>query len=161
MKFLPAPFLIPVFLPLLWLLSSLAQDYPVAGEPKEFDLNGRKVKVTHQVDPGFYGRYSGTKSGFLLLKEDGTGEYQYDVQFPAQGCEPGAIKFDWGMLLNEKNEIVRFERDYGFSYPIILVCTGNNCFQGCRVKYMVDYILDKKQGKLEVSSSDDWEKSIL
>lgn len=158
MKVFPAHVLSVVFLPLAWLLISFQPDDPSGPQSKEFELNGRMVRVTHQVDPVFYGRYQGEKEGYLLLRKDGTGEYLYDIQYPARDCEPGIINFEWGFLLDENKQVVRFERSYGYSYPVVLYCSGKNCFQGCRVEYMVDYILDKKQGKLEVSSSDDWEK---
>lgn len=123
-----------------------------------FDLNGQHVRVTHKAETDFYGRYKGAKSGYLLLREDGTGEYLYDITVPAEGCKSGVIEFEWGFLVDENDEIVRFERDYGFSYPIIYKCTGDNCFQSCRVDFLVDYIMDKKGRYLEVSSSDDWIK---
>lgn len=153
--------IIPLFIvPVFGMYIHLSQTGPAASYVKTFELNGRNVKVTHNVDEVFYGRYQGDKEGYLLLNRDGSGEYRYDVQFPAENCEAGIIQLEWGFLLDEDNQVVRFERDYGFSYPVILKCTGRTCFQGCRVKFMVDYILDKKEGKLEVSSSDDWEKSI-
>ena len=151
--------LIPI-LPLLGMLSSFNQEDPSANRMKIFDLKGQRVKVTHHVEARFYGRYEGEKEGYLLLNRDGTGEYLYDIQIPSKDCGTGVIKIEWGFLLDEQDQVVRFERDYGFSYPVILKCTGLVCFQGCRVNYIVDYILDKNQGRLEVSSSDDWEKGF-
>jgi hypothetical protein len=158
MRFFPAQYTTLSLLPLLWLLFSFQTDDPAGPQVKEFALNGRTVKVTHQVEQVFYGKYQGEKAGYLLLDKDGTGEYLYDIQYPARDCATGIIHFEWGFLLDENNQVVRFERDYGYSYPVILYCTGENCFQSCRVEYMVEYILDKKQGRLEVSSSDDWVK---
>lgn len=142
---------------LLLLSFSFVQTQPLV-QYRIFELNGRRVKVTHLADPHFYGRYQGAKGGYLLLSENGTGEYRYDIVFPATGCDSGIIQFEWGFLVDENDSIVRFEREYGFSYPIIYKCTGKNCFQGCRVSYLVDYIMDKKGEILEVSSSDDWVK---
>jgi hypothetical protein len=158
MRVFPAHVFTLVLLPLAWFIFSFQPDYPAGPEIREFELNGRMVRVTHEVDPIFYGKYQGEKEGYLLLRKDGTGEYLYDIQYPAKECEAGIINFEWGFLLDDNNQVVWFERSYGYSYPVILNCTGKNCFQGCRVDYMVDYILDKNEGKLEISSSDDWEK---
>jgi len=124
-----------------------------------FDINGRQVKVTHRIDPKFYGRYEGVKEGYLLLNEDGSGEYLYDFMLSSD-CGSGIIAFEWGFIVDENDRIVHFEREYGFSYPVLFVCSTDNCFQGCRVRHMVDYILEKEDGILEVSSSDDWIKEI-
>ncbi len=130
-------------------------------EIKIFELNDQHVKVTHQADPSFYGHYRGARGGYLLLHEDGTGEYLYDVfGIHPEDCEPGVIKFEWGFILDENNRLVVFERDYGLSYPVIYQCVGKTCFQGCSRTFMVDYILDKNDGRLVVSSSDDWVKII-
>jgi hypothetical protein len=146
---------IPIFFLISFQLIQLAD--PVI---KYFEINGRQVKVTHQVDPHFYGCYEGAREGYLWLKEDGTGEYLYDIQVPSDNCEPGVILFEWGFIVDENERIVRFKRDYGSSYPVLLKCMADNCFQGCRVNYMVDYIMEKKNGILEISSSDDWVKTI-
>ncbi len=147
-----------LFLTLLLTLSSMQIETQSTGKIRIFELNGRWVRVTYQADPNFYGKYQGAKDGYLLLREDGTGEYLYDMEIPAVDCQSGIIEFEWGFLVDENEEIVRFERDYGFSYPVIYKCTGDNCFQGCRVRYLVDYIMDKKGDILEISSSDDWVK---
>ncbi|MBR9999073.1 MAG: hypothetical protein KFF73_08885 [Cyclobacteriaceae bacterium] len=157
MKFLLKP-VISITLPLFWLLLSSQAGHPVTEKVKIFELNGRMVKVTHQANPDFYGKYQGEKGGYLLLGKDGSGEYLYDIQIPEKGCRSGVIHFEWGFIIDENDEILRFERNYGYSYPVVLKCTGDYCFQGCRVRHMVDYILDKKSGALEVSSSDDWIK---
>lgn len=127
---------------------------------KIFIVNGDEVKVTHKVAKAFYGRYEGDKSGYLLLNPDGTGIYEYDIfGFEQPGCETGKIDMEWGFLIDENNQIVKFKRDYGFSYPIIYSCIGPTCFQGCSRTYLVDFILDKNDERLIVSSSDDWEKN--
>ncbi len=131
---------------------------PDVDESKILELEGQQVRVTHSVDQVFYGRYQGEKDGYLLLNEDGTGEYSYDIQMPVKNCDTGVISFEWGFIIDEFNQIVRFERDYGFSYPVIYKCFGNNCFQGCKKTFLLDFILDRKSDRLEVSSSDDWIK---
>ena len=125
---------------------------------KYFQLNGQAVKGTHYVEKKFYGEYSGRKEGYLLLREDGTGEYLYDLNMSTEECGHGPISFDWGFLVDDNNEIVNFKRDYGLSYPVLLKCTGKPCFQLCRKEFMVDYILEKND-ILMVSSSDDWIKN--
>lgn len=152
------PVIISLLFTLFITMTSGQAEKPASSRIRIFDLNGRQVRVTNVADPNFYGRYQGGKEGYLLLREDGTGEYLYDIAVPAEGCREGVIEFEWGFLVDENEQIVRFERDYGFSYPIIYKCTGENCFQSCRVRYLVDYIMDKKWGTLEVSSSDDWVK---
>ena len=117
------------------------------------------MKTTFQVGVEFYGTYKGRKDGYLTLNSDGTGAYRYDYQaFLPENCEEGEIAFDWGFILDEKGEIVKFERSYGYSYPIIYSCTGLNSFQGCTQTSLVDYLLVYKDGSITVSSSDDWKK---
>jgi hypothetical protein len=126
---------------------------------KDFWINGEKVRVTNEADEMFLGMYKGEKSGYLSLKSDGTGEYKYDIFGIAQsGCKEGVIKFEWGFPLDKDNNKVRFKKPYGYSYPIIFKCTSDVCFQGCSKQYIIDFILDKNDGKLHVSSSDDWKK---
>ena len=128
-------------------------------EIRMLTLNEKEVKTTFKVDKKFYGLYKGRKSGYLKLNEDGTGSYLYDYQaFLPDNCEEGEIPFEWGFVIDEKGEVVKFERSYGYSYPIIYSCSGINSFQGCRVTSMVDYILVYKNGNITVSSSDDWKK---
>ncbi|MCK5705059.1 MAG: hypothetical protein KAI29_28100, partial [Cyclobacteriaceae bacterium] len=55
-------------------------------------------------------------------------------------------------------EIVKFKRTYGYSYPIIYNCSGENAFQGCSKRTMVDYVLEYDDGTITISSSDDWIK---
>ncbi len=126
---------------------------------KYFQLNGQRVKVTHHVDKKFYGKYSGSKEGYLLLRNDGTGEYLYDLIIGSDECDYGPIAFEWGFLLDDHDEIVNFTRDYGLSYPVLFRCAGKPCFQLCQKEFMVEYILEKGN-KLIVSSSDDWIKNL-
>jgi hypothetical protein len=125
-----------------------------------FNVNGKDVRVTFSADLRFYGKYSGSKTGYLLLNPDGTGEYKYDYFGLAKpGCKPGPISLKWGFILDEGNNIVKFARDYGYSIPVIFVSTGESSFQGCRTNVLVDYLLDLSDGTIEVSSSDDWKKN--
>ena len=126
---------------------------------KEFWIEGEKVRVTCTADEMFFGLYQGAKSGYLSLNKDGTGEYKYDIFGIAKsGCIEDVIRFEWGFPLDKNNKKVKFKKPYGYSYPIILKCSGDVCFQGCSKQYIIDFILDKNDGKLHVSSSDDWEK---
>ena len=126
---------------------------------KDFWIEGEKVRVTYQADEMFLGLYQGAKKGYLSLKKDGTGEYKYDIFGIAKsGCKEDVIRFEWGFPLDKNNKKVMFKKPYGYSYPIIFRCTGDVCFQGCSKQYIIDFILDKNDGKLHVSSSDDWEK---
>lgn len=129
------------------------------GQTRFLTHNEKKVETTFKVDKKFYGLYKGRKGGFLKLNEDGTGTYLYDYQaFLPEDCPGGEISFDWGFILDERGEIVRFARSYGYSYPIIYSCNSANSFQACRTTSMVDYLLVYKDGSITVSSSDDWEK---
>lgn len=121
--------------------------------------NHHAIKTTFNVDDKFYGKYSGKKSGYLLLNKDGTGIYKYDSYlFLPENCDEEEITFLWGFLTDENGEIVKFERDYGLSYPILYSCNGESSFQGCSKTSMIDYLLVHKDGTIAVSSSDDWEK---
>jgi hypothetical protein len=122
-------------------------------------INGQEVKVTHQVDSKFIGKYSGSKSGFLILNEDGSGVYQHDESgMMKKGCTTEGIDFEWGFLVNDQGEVVKFDRPYGLSYPVIYKATGGFQFQGCSKPFLVDNILDKKGGVITISSSSDWIK---
>ncbi len=126
---------------------------------RDFWINGEKIRVTNEADEMFLGKYTGAKSGYLSLKEDGTGEYKYDIFVVAgNGCKEGIIQIEWGFPLDKDNKKVKFKKPYGYSYPIIFKCTGDVCFQGCSKEYIIDFILDKNDGKLHISSSDDWKK---
>lgn len=124
-----------------------------------FNIDNEEITVTHEVEDMFYGLYQGDKTGYLLLKKDGTGEYKYDIfGVTSSHCMEGIIQFEWGIPLNKENKTVKFKKSYGYSYPVIFKCSGEICFQGCSKVYLLDFILDKGDGKLHVSSSDDWEK---
>ncbi|HBH22150.1 MAG TPA: hypothetical protein DDY13_01880 [Cytophagales bacterium] len=115
-----------------------------------------EVNTTFHVQPKFYGKYSGRKEGFLLLNEDGSGIYKYDYSFKNQGCDVQEIRIKWGFIVDESGKTVRFERPYGYSYPIIYESTTEDGFKGCTRGSLVDYLLVYKSGKITVSSSDDW-----
>jgi len=121
---------------------------------------GKDVKTTFDVDAKFYGKFEGRKTGSLILNEDGTGQYTYDIfGFAPASCKKGAIQMEWGFIIDENNDIVSFPREYGLSYPILLKSTGETQFQGCRKEVMLDFIMEYKDGKIGVSSSDDWIKN--
>jgi len=121
---------------------------------------GKDIKTTYAVNSKFYGTYSGRKTGKLVLNEDGSGTYTYDIFGPAPtSCKKGSIGIEWGFLIDENDNIVSSAREYGLSYPILLKSTGATQFQGCRKKVMLDFIMEYKDGNLGVSSSDDWIKN--
>ncbi|MTI20643.1 hypothetical protein E1176_06390 [Fulvivirga sp. RKSG066] len=123
------------------------------------EYNGNEVKTTYAVDAQFYGKYAGAKTGYLILNEDGTGVYNYDVfGFAPATCKKDVINIEWGFLLDENDQVVSFEREYGLSYPILMKSLGNTQFQGCRTPVMLDFIMVYKNGDIGVSSSDDWIK---
>lgn len=126
---------------------------------RTIEYNGQPVNTTFEVPSQFYGKYAGAKTGYLELREDGTGIYNYDVfGFAPSECKKGPINIEWGFLLDENNQIVSFEREYGRSYPILMESTSLTSFQGCRKRVMLDFIMEYKNGSLGVSSSDDWVK---
>ncbi len=122
------------------------------------EYNGSLVKTTFAIDKKFLGRYQGRKKGFLQLNDDGSGIYQYDYPKLSSDCSGEDITFRWGFIVDKNGEVVKFERPYGYSYPIIYNCFGENAFQGCTKKFMVDYVLEYDDGTITISSSDDWEK---
>ena len=136
--------------------------YPFLTEPKEktrqLEYNGSMVMTTFEIDAKFLGKYMGNKSGFLTLDDNGEGIYQYDYPGISPECHGGNIEFRWGFIIDENEEIVRFKRSYGYSYPIIYNCSGENAFQGCTKRAMVDYVLEYDDGTITISSSDDWVK---
>ncbi|MDH5475044.1 MAG: hypothetical protein OEX22_05075, partial [Cyclobacteriaceae bacterium] len=79
--------------------------------------------------------------------------------FAPASCKNQPIKIEWGFMLDKNNEILKFEREYGFSYPILLKSVGDTSFKGCRDQVLLDFILEYKDGTLGVSSSDDWKKT--
>lgn len=126
---------------------------------RTINYNGQAVKTTYGIPMEFYGTYAGAKKGYLELKADGTGTYNYDVfGFAPSECEKGAIQIEWGFLLDDNNGIVSFQREYGLSYPILMKSTSSASFQGCRKEVMLDFIMKYKDGSLGISSSDDWVK---
>ena len=127
-------------------------------EERIISYRGDNYNTTISVENRFIGTYKGRKSGYLMLKADGTGTYKYDVfgMAPAS-CKRSPITFEWGFLVDSTNAVIKRIRSYGLSYPILLKSTSETTFQGCRTPVMMDYILDKK-GVLNVSSSDDWKK---
>ena len=94
-----------------------------------------------------------------MLSKDGTGKYLYDkTVFFGQNCKRELIEFEWGFIIDENGQVVKFEREYGYSYPIIYKATREVLFQGCSKAVLVDYILVKKNGVITISSSSDWIK---
>lgn len=127
-------------------------------EVRVITYRGEEYKTTIQVEERFIGTYKGRKSGYLELRRDGTGTYKYDIfGYAPSTCKRQAITIEWGFVLDDKGEVQKRKRDYGFSYTILLKSISETSFQGCRTPVMMDYILDKK-GVLNVSSSDDWKK---
>ncbi len=128
---------------------------------RNIQYQGKAVKTTFDVDDSFIGRYSGKKSGFLELKKDGTGVYRYDVfaMMTKDNCPPESITMEWGFLLDEELNIVKFQREYGHSYPVLFRSTGKTHFKGCQDEVMLDFIMVYKDGSIGVSSSDDWKNT--
>jgi hypothetical protein len=128
------------------------------GDIREIEYNGKTYPTIYGVEK-FNGKYAGDKAGFLELRPDGTGTYVYDIFGIAPAdCIKGPISFEYGFLVDENNSPIKLERDYGWSYPVLFKVTGETAFQGCRTKVMLDFILEKKDGSLHVSSSDNWVK---
>lgn len=120
---------------------------------------GQDINTTYDVSANFLGEYKGRKSGYLLLNEDGTGLYKYDMfGFAPTSCKNQPIQIEWGFMIDKSNEILKFDREYGYSYPILLRSVGETSFKGCRDEVLLDFILEYKDGSLGVSSSDDWKK---
>jgi len=133
--------------------------YSASVKDRIITYNGTDYQTTYAAAAEFIGVYQGKKTGFLRLSADGTGEYKYDIfGYAPASCERKPIAFIWGFMLNKKGKISKNERDYGFSYPILLQSTGANSFQGCRTDVLKEYILSKGKS-LHVSSSDDWQKT--
>jgi len=140
---------------IIWLLLFPA---PTLESMRQLEYNGTKINTTFEVDQKFYGKYQGNKSGYLQLNKNGTGIYKYDYAGLSKSCKGELIEFNWGFVLNENNEIIRAKRPYGFSYPVIYNCSGENSFKNCSERIMVDYILVYEDGTITISSSDDWKK---
>ncbi|MDH5382486.1 MAG: hypothetical protein OEW75_16655 [Cyclobacteriaceae bacterium] len=143
---------------MIWIYFIFLQFIPQNNAIREIDYNGKHVKTTYGVDNKFLGTYKGAKKGFMKLNPDGSGSYKYDIfGFALQGCTAEPIDMEWGFILDSENNYIKFEREYGYSYPILLKSVSDNSFKGCREKVMLDFIIEK-DGKLQVSSSDDWYK---
>lgn len=126
---------------------------------KVIRYNGSDVKTTYSVPDQFYGLYKGPKTGYLELNADGTGKYNYDVfGFASQGCKKDVIDIEWGFLIDDKGKLVSFPREYGESFPILMKGISQTKFQGCRKEVLLDFIMVYKDGKIGVSSSDNWVK---
>lgn len=128
------------------------------GKNRQLEYNDSKVMTTFEIEDKFIGKYMGRKKGFLQLNSDGSGVYQYDYPGLSPDCPGKNITFTWGFIIDDNLEIVKFERPYGFSYPIIYNCSGENAFQGCTKRSMIDYVLEYDDGTITISSSDDWKK---
>jgi len=129
-----------------------------SSEERIINYRGDDYKTTIDVESRFIGIYKGRKTGYLELKKDGTGTYKYDLfGYAPSTCKRQAITIEWGFVLDNKGEIQKRKREYGFSYTILLKSTSETTFQGCRTPVMMDYILDKN-GVLNISSSDDWKR---
>jgi hypothetical protein len=125
---------------------------------RKLELDGDTLITTYESDGKFYGKYIGSKNGYLILNNDGSGRYRYDYLGISPNCDKEIIEFKWGFVLDENGEVLKFQREYGYSYPIIYNCIGDNTFQGCTKPTMVDYILEYNDGTITISSSDDWVK---
>jgi len=144
-----------IFISLLW----LSTWNPNGEKDRIITYEGQEVNTTFDVEVRFIGTYSGNKTGYLQLNEDGTGLYKYDIfGFAPQNCKNQVIQIEWGFLRNTEGGIVKFEREYGYSYPILLKSIGETSFQGCREPILLDFLLEYKDGSLGVSSSDNWKK---
>ena len=126
---------------------------------RKLEYNGVMVETTYKIENKFFGKYQGSKSGFLILDDDGTGIYRYDYSGLSQDCPGEQIELKWGFVLQESGEVLRLKKPYGYSYPIIYNCSGENAFQGCTRRAMVDFILLYDDGTITISSSDDWVKT--
>ena len=132
---------------------------PSGEKDRTITYEGQEINTTFEVSSKFIGTYKGNKSGFLMLNEDGTGLYKYDIfGFAPKSCKNQPIQIEWGFLLRKEGGIVKFDREYGNSYPILLKSTSETSFQGCRESVLLDFILEYKDGSLGVSSSDNWKK---
>lgn len=146
---------------LFFILSFLVQIPDENPTERLFKIDDKLIKTTITVDEKFLGVYQGRKNGYLKLNADGTGEYLYDIFLPAENCQKDTIKIEWGFILDDNQKIIKFERAYGYSYPIIYRSTGKISFQSCTNNIMLDYILEYNVEEfLTVSSSDDWIKEI-
>jgi len=126
---------------------------------RHLEHNGSRVMTTFEIDQKFIGIYKGDKQGYLQLDNNGSGVYRYDYAGLSQNCSGEQITFKWGFILDEEGKVLKLKKPYGYSYPIIYNCSGENAFQGCTKRSMVDFILVYDDGTITVSSSDNWVKS--
>lgn len=132
---------------------------PANDKIRYITYRNQEVKTTFDTSAKFIGEYKGKKSGYLILNEDGSGIYNYDIfGFAPESCKKQPITVEWGFMLDENDKILKFEREYGYSYPVLLKSTGTISFKGCRDQVLLDFIMEYKDGSLGVSSSDDWKK---
>ena len=124
---------------------------------KTIQYNGQKLSLLIPNNLNFFGEFKGKKSGFLVLNSDGSGEYKSD--YSLNSCDNTSFRIDWGFLMDENGEIVKIKRSYGFSYPVVYKSLDGKRFKGCKETLFFDYLLEKN-GRIEVSSSDDWKKNI-
>lgn len=143
---------------LTFLLLIFLQNSEISTNSRHLEHNGSKVLTTFEIDKKFIGVYKGNKQGYLHLKEDGSGIYLYDYAGLSQNCPGEQITFNWGFILDDAGQVVKLDKPYGYSYPIIYNCSGENAFQGCTKRTMVDFILVYDDGTITVSSSDNWVK---
>jgi len=138
---------------------SLIFGFSSSEKTRQLEYNGTLVMTTWDIERKFLGKYKGSKKGFLQLEKDGSGVYRYDYPGLSPDCHGEQINFNWGFILDESGQVVKLERSYGYSYPIIYNCSGENAFQGCTRRNMIDFILVYKDGTITISSSDDWVKT--
>lgn len=146
---------------MIQIIAFLIAIYNQPSSERTFIIDDSEVKTTFAVEEKFIGTYQGRKSGFLRLYKNGTGEYLHDIYFPNKTCKRDTIQIEWGFIIDEDDNIAKFERSYGYSYPIIYKAVGDVSFQNCTREIMIDYILEYNVDEfLTVSSSDDWKKLI-
>ena len=126
---------------------------------RELEYNGTLIQTTYDIEHKFIGKYIGAKNGYLELDKDGNGIYRYDYAGLSRDCPGDQIELKWGFILDDSGEVLKLKKPYGFSYPIIYNCSGENAFQGCTKRSMIDFILVYEDGTITVSSSDDWVKA--
>jgi hypothetical protein len=145
------------------LLFSLAMALfsPANDKNRTFTYQGKEVATTYAVESKFLGTYTGRRNGFLLLNSNGTGEFRYDIFGPGlAGCKSETIQMEWGFMVEKNGSLVKFKREYGYSYPILYKSVSPTSFKGCREEVMLDFIMEYPDKTLAVSSSDDWKKSF-
>ena len=67
---------------------------------RSITYEGQQVKTTFGVPSAFIGEYKGRKSGYLVLNEDGSGVYRYDIfGFAPASCKNEPIAIEWGFIV--------------------------------------------------------------